>query len=208
MDVDPVDIGMKLHTPIMEYIVALGASREDVTSVARMIDAFAGSLQVRAAEHGLDGPADAMRQIIKEKLQSLGMMPLKEAPSGNKPPKYTPEALCLCAKDDDGECHSCRQAITTFGTEFADIQSAYIARIDKIGGLSERASCGACVLKYTDLVMGGVFASIGKALPGDQQNIGMAMYGSFYQMLMGLGVEATPMLDKAWRELKEVKGWV
>lgn len=205
---DPVDIGIRLHIPIMEFISERVSSKEELTAIARMIDAFAGSLQIRAAERGLDGPADALRQIVKEKLQSLGLMSIKEQPVANNPPKYTSTETCFCVKDDDGECHSCRQEIASFGKEFAELQNTYIAKIDKIGPLSGRAPCSSCVLKYTDLAISGVFATIGKDFPASNQNVGLMMYSAFYQMLMGLGVEATPMLDKAWKELKELKGWI
>ena len=204
---DPVDIGMRLHTVIMETIAPLVSSEQELTVIARMIDAFAASLQVRAAEHGLDGPPDVIRQVIKEKLQSLGMMPVKE----ERPVEvgaFSSEEPCLCIKDEDGECLSCKKSLAEYGTEFSEIQASYLSQIDKIGGLHGRVPCQACVLKYTDLAMSEIFMTVGSALPSEQQNVAMAMYAAFYQVYAGMGVQAAPMLDKAWKELKEKKGWI
>lgn len=204
---DPIEIGVRLHGHFMEMIAKHVTSQDDLRKIARAIDAFAGAIQVRTAERGLDGPVDAIRQVVKEKLQSLGLIPEKETPPEPLPVEFASESPCFCQKDDDGQCVSCRQMLATFGTEFAEVQRTYMERIDKIGGLNERVSCVACGLKYTDLVLAGVFANIGEAIPSDQQNVALAMYTSFYQLIMSKGIEATPMLDKAWAELKVKRDW-
>ena len=208
MDLDPVDVGVRLHVPLMERIAAHVSSQQELTIIARMIDAFAASLQVKTMEQGLGAPVEAVRQAIKEKLQSLSLMPEREAIPVSPDDAFSSESPCFCEKDQDGECHACRKELVAFGTEFSTIQTAYLSQIDKIGGLSERVPCHSCVLKYTDLAMSEVFMSVGKVLPSNQQNVGLAMYAAFYQMLGGMGVQTAPMLDKAWKELKESKGWL
>ncbi len=203
---DPVDAGMMVYAPLMEEIAKHAPDKRTLIGIARMIDAFAASLQLKAVERGLDGPPDVMRQFIKDKLQSIGFYPMSDEAALFQKGEPAPPPLCLCIRDEDGECQSCKGRVAAFATEFAEVQRMYLGRIEKIEGLSERAPCDSCKIKYADGGFADVFTSVGDAIPADHINIVMTMYGTFRQMLSAVGVTATPMLDKAWADLKAKKG--
>jgi hypothetical protein len=69
---DPIEIGMRLHEPLMQRIARHVGDEQELTEIGRMIDCFVGSAQVRAAEKGLDGTPEQYRAYIAEKLKSLG----------------------------------------------------------------------------------------------------------------------------------------
>lgn len=71
---DPVEIGLRL-VPILMNTLAQWVPRDNLATVGRMIDCLAGSLEIRAAEHGLARSVGEHRAAIAEKLRSLGLMP-------------------------------------------------------------------------------------------------------------------------------------
>lgn len=93
---DPVDLGMKLALPIMQRIGKFAPSEQELSEIGRMIDCLVGSAQVHAAEKGLEPSAAQYREMIQEKLASLGLAddagPALAAPPPPAPPKIDEKA--------------------------------------------------------------------------------------------------------------------
>jgi hypothetical protein len=68
---DPIEIGMRLHEPLMRRIAQHVSDKQELMEIGRMIDCFVGSAQVNVAEKGLNGTPEQYRTYIAEKLKSL-----------------------------------------------------------------------------------------------------------------------------------------
>jgi hypothetical protein len=70
---DPIEVGMRLHVPLMQRIAKHVNSEEELREIGKMIDCFVGAAQVHAVEQGLSGTPQQYREYIAEKLQSMGL---------------------------------------------------------------------------------------------------------------------------------------
>lgn len=205
---DPIDVGMHIHAVLMERIGKHVVDPKEFLEIARMTDCLVGSAQVRAVENGLDAPPDQYRSLIREKLQSLGMMPMGESSADAS---FSDSALkenlplCLCSMNEDGHCAACSAGLTEWLTSFAELQATYVKKIDDMGSLADKVSCEGCRAKYADVTMSKIFLSTVYAVP--QQNVVVAMFNALQQVVATLGASQTPLLIKAYSDLCRERGW-
>lgn len=72
--IDPIELGMTMHRPLMLMIRQLNPTEDQFIAIARMTDILVGSAQVDANRNGLERGEAAHVQAIREKLESLGLL--------------------------------------------------------------------------------------------------------------------------------------
>lgn len=72
--VDPIEIGIRMHQPLMLLIHELHPTEEQFFRIARLTDILVGSAQVYAVRNGLEPCEAEYVELIRSKLESLGLL--------------------------------------------------------------------------------------------------------------------------------------
>lgn len=127
--------------------------------------------------------------------------------------EYEDEEICLCPKDADGQCPSCRDGIiesckctiVVFTKFFEDNQKAerdFRESLSKCNAsVDER--CSPCTDQYIDLGISKLISGLADV----EVPIAKAVMDAFKKSSISRGITAMPLTDKAWLDLCASKGW-
>ena len=111
--------------------------------------------------------------------------------------------FCLCEIDQDGQCPTCKKALSRVVTCFIEVFKRYMEDAGKSSD-DLKSSCKKCTKKYLDSVCASLVTQTCSELP---EELARVVAENFAQLVREAGVEATPLLEKAWTDLCAKNGW-
>lgn len=113
--------------------------------------------------------------------------------------------ICLCSKDQDGQCPSCKRILSEFLGGIVGLFKEFQEKVHVLthGGFIDKP-CEDCTMKYIDFVCSKLLADMVKEVPED---ISRALAGYIGKMAYGFGAAAIPLTQKAWIDICATQGW-
>lgn len=113
---------------------------------------------------------------------------------------------CLCEKDADGECPSCKGKISAIAMSVTTNLPKLLELLGKMIDAENIPTCSACHKQYADWIMSMVLKLISGMVKSE--SIAKMFVSSMKDIIKDTGViKSTPLLDKAWRDLREQNLW-
>lgn len=114
--------------------------------------------------------------------------------------------ICLCEKDQDGQCPSCRGTLSRFLGEFVNLFREYQEKMRALttGGAFSGPACTICVKQSIDFVCANIVTEMAGDVPEDMSR---AIVSHLAGTAREFGATVIPATSKAWADLCAKNGW-
>ncbi len=109
------------------------------------------------------------------------------------------EEICICEKDQDGQCPSCLEAIQEAARKLIEVQTEFMERLREVG-LPDK--CKSCTARYLDHVFALLVEKVFEQHP---LNIAIALSQTLVALLIKRG-RPCPLTQKAMEDGCKAEG--